>query len=139
MQSRRNTYFRYTITLYNIYIYAPKLFPNEFFFQINAEAPRASERFPVDITVRQFGRMIAFQLPTIERREGELVYSSTEKALDLCPLDHIETENSTVTVSISSDSIAEVEVSIRVRVKGRGIEWRQTEDSKYVCSVIVNV
>ena len=99
-------------------------------FQINAEAPGASERFPVDITVRQFGRMIAFQLPSVEKREGELVYSSTRRALDLCPLDHIDSENSTVTVSISSDSVTEVQVSIRVRVKGRGIEWFRTQDSK---------
>ena len=84
----------------------------------------------MDVTVRQFGRMIAFQLPSVEKRDGELVYSSTRRAFDLCPLDHIDSENSTVTVSISSDSIAEVEVSIRVHVKGRGIEWFHTQDAK---------
>ena len=84
----------------------------------------------MDVTVRQFGRMIAFQLPSVEKKEGELVHSSTRRAFDLCPLDHIDSENSTVTVSISSISVTDVDVSIRVRVKGRGIEWSRTQDDK---------
>ena len=60
-----------------------------------------------------------------------MVYTSSERSIDLCPLDHIDSANSTVTISISTDSPTDIEISIRVRVKGRGIDWIQTSDSKY--------
>ena len=52
--------------------------------------------------------------------------------LDLCPLDHIDLDNSTVTVSLSTRSMEEVEVSVMVRIKGKGGDFAQTEDVKYV-------
>ena len=52
--------------------------------------------------------------------------------LDLCPLDHIDLDNSTVTVSISTRSMEKVEVSVMVRIKGKGGDFAQTEDVKYV-------
>ena len=36
--------------------------------KVNAESAEAEERFPVDFTIKQFHRMITFQLPTVERR-----------------------------------------------------------------------
>ena len=45
--------------------------PEKHIFQVDARSDGATENFPVDITVRQFGRMIAFQLPSIEKSQGE--------------------------------------------------------------------
>ena len=49
----------------------------------------ATERDPVDIMVRQFGRMIAFQLPTVQRRgdTGHLVHSSQQRSIGDIPPD----------------------------------------------------
>lgn len=107
--------------------------PEKHIFQVDARSEDATERYPVDITVRQFGRMIAFQLPSIEKSQSEnqehILYSRQERSIDLCPLDHIDSENSTVTISISTFSDKEVDVDIKVRIKGRGIDWIQTTDT----------
>ena len=36
--------------------------------KVNAESEDAEELFPVDVTIKQFHRMITFQLPTVERK-----------------------------------------------------------------------
>ena len=36
--------------------------------KVNVESLEANEEFPVDITIKQFHRMITFQLPTVERK-----------------------------------------------------------------------
>ena len=43
--------------------------PERHIFQVNVHSDDAEERYPVDITIKQFRRMITFQLPTVERRE----------------------------------------------------------------------
>ena len=63
--------------------------------------------------------------------QEHILYSRQERSIDLCPLDHIDSENSTVTISISTFSDEEVDVDIKVRIKGRGIDWIQTTDTKY--------
>ena len=50
--------------------------PRMHIFQVDARSEEATKENSVDITVRQYGRMIAFQLPTIERNQGEIIYSS---------------------------------------------------------------
>ena len=42
--------------------------PERYIFQVNVHSDDAEERYPVDITIKQFRRMITFQLPTVERR-----------------------------------------------------------------------
>ena len=51
--------------------------------QVYTNSSAATERDPVDIMVRQFGRMIAFQLPTVQRRgdTGHLVHSSQQRSI----------------------------------------------------------
>jgi len=100
-------------------------------FQVNVESLEANEEFPVDITIKQFHRMITFQLPTVERKAQKLVYSSNERSVDFCPIEHIDS-NSTVTVSMSTQSKAPVDVTIRVLLKGRSADWKQTEDQNGV-------
>ena len=51
--------------------------PEKHIFQVDARSEDATERYPVDITVRQFGRMIAFQLPSIEKSQSENQVGST--------------------------------------------------------------
>ena len=63
--------------------------------------------------------------------QEHILYSRQERSIDLCPLDHIDSENSTVTISISTFSEEEVDINIKVRIKGRGIDWIQTRDNKY--------
>ena len=61
--------------------------------QVYTNSSAATERDPVDIMVRQFGRMIAFQLPTVQRRgdTGHLVHSSQQRSIgDLSPDNHGE-------------------------------------------------
>lgn len=125
---------------------------------MDARSDEATERYPVDIHVRQFGRMIAFQLPSREKSQGwhqvehfrtnirsmlwnfnlfqeDIVYSRHERSMDLCPLNDLNnriTGNSTVTISISTYSKKEVDVSIKVRIKERGIDWSKNKDKKYV-------
>ena len=59
-----------------------------------------------------------------------IVYSSRSRSVDLCPLDVIDGDNSTVTISIATDSVKSVKVKIRVLVKGRVIDWRNITDTK---------
>eukprot|EP00092_Neocalanus_flemingeri_P009052 GFUD01009743.1.p1 GENE.GFUD01009743.1~~GFUD01009743.1.p1 ORF type:complete len:730 (+),score=141.45 GFUD01009743.1:101-2290(+) len=101
--------------------------PQRHIFQVNAESANAEERYPVDITIKQFRRMITFQLPTIERRGEQLIYSSNERSVDFCPIEDIDA-NSTVTVSISTESRVPVDVMIRVLIKGRNSDWKKSED-----------
>ena len=63
--------------------------------------------------------------------QEHILYSRQERSIDLCPLDHIDSENSTVAISISTFSEEEVDINIKVRIKGRGIDWIQTRDNKY--------
>ena len=59
-----------------------------------------------------------------------LIVIFQDRSIDLCPIDHIDSDNSTVSISISSDSIKKIDVSIRVRIKGRGTDWRKGKDVK---------
>jgi len=101
--------------------------PERHIFQVNVNSEDADERFPVDITIRQMRRMISFQLPTVERRGDQLMYSSSERSVDFCPVEDIDT-NSTVMVSISTQSTDPVEVRVRVLIKGRNADWKKSED-----------
>ena len=38
--------------------------------QVNVESGGLDERFPLDVTVRQHGRMTAFQIPNVVREGG---------------------------------------------------------------------
>jgi len=105
--------------------------PERHIFQVNAESVDAEEMFPVDITIKQFHRMITFQLPTVERRDDKLVYSSNEKSVDFCPIEDIDA-NSTVTVSLSTQSRVPVDVTIRVLIKGRSSDWKESKDQNGV-------
>ena len=101
------------------------------FMKVDAKSSGGSERYPVDISVRQFGRLVSFQLPYIERRDGKVVYTRLEKSFDLCPLDKIDSDNSVVTISITTDSTHKINVSLTVTVKGPGVDWTETKDQKY--------
>jgi len=101
--------------------------PEKHIFQVNANSIDAEEGSPVDFTIKQFHRMITFQLPTVERRAERMVYSSNERSVDFCPIEDIDA-NSTVTVSISTESKTPVEVFIRVLIKGRNSDWKKSQD-----------
>lgn len=105
--------------------------PERHIFQVNAESGEAEERFPVDFTIKQFHRLITFQLPTVERRGERLIYSSNERSVDFCPIEDIDA-NSTVMVSISTTSKVPVDVTVRVLIKGRNSDWKQSEDQNGV-------
>ena len=75
---------------------------------------------------------MAFQLPYIERRDGEIVFSRLQKSFDLCPLEKIDSDDSVVTVHIDTDSVEDINISLTVRLKTPGEDWTQTEDQKYV-------
>ena len=98
--------------------------------KVDAKSSGGTERYPVDIAVRQFGRLVSFQLPYIERRDGKVVYSRLEKSFDLCPLDKIDSDHSMVTISITTDSADNINVSLTVSIKGPGVDWTKTEDQK---------
>ena len=57
--------------------------PEKHIFQVDARSDGATERHPVDVTVRQFGRMIAFQLPSIEKNQGENQVSHIKSKLGI--------------------------------------------------------
>ena len=40
------------------------------FHQVNVKSEGSEERFPIDVTVRQVGRLSAFQIPTVVRKGG---------------------------------------------------------------------
>jgi len=105
--------------------------PERHIFQVNAESEDAEELFPVDVTIKQFHRMITFQLPTVERKGEKLVYRSNERSVDFCPIEDIDA-NSTVTVSMSTQSRIPVDVTIRVLIKGRNSDWKESEDQNGV-------
>ena len=97
-------------------------------FKVEAKSSGCSDGYPVDFSVRQFKRLVSFQLPYIEQRDGKVVYSRQENSFDLCPLDRIDSENSMVTISITTGSSDNITVSLKVSIKGPGVDW--TSDHK---------
>jgi len=98
--------------------------PERHIFQVNVKSPEADEKFPVDLTIRQFRQMKTFQLPSVEREGNRVVYNSNERSVDFCPIASIDS-NSTVLVSISTSSPSSVPVTIRVLIKGKNADWKR--------------
>jgi len=103
--------------------------PERHIFQVNVKSPEADEKFPVDLTIRQFRQMKTFQLPSVEREGNRVVYNSNERSVDFCPIADIDS-NSTVLVSISTSSPSSVPVTIRVLIKGKNADWKKRENDR---------
>jgi len=108
---------------------AAELYPSDedhqHIFQVNAGSLDAEVSHPVEISVRQFRRVINFQLPAVVREEDRLIYKSTYKSVDFCPVSELS-GNTTVLMTLSSSSSTPVSVNVRVFIKGKSAEWKRT-------------
>jgi len=99
-------------------------------FQVNAASIDANEQHPVDVTVRQFSRIINFRLPHTERDSVRLLYQSQRKSVDFCPVERVD-GNSTVIMSLTTSSRSPVTVTVRVLIKGKQADWVRMDDGAF--------